>query len=206
MGHDGAGLLEEGEVIEWAGGLHEGGLVCEVADAEAEVVGEGGDDEFEVEWGGVGDGGDGVEGVSFPEGHAAEHGEDDGGVGARGGAVDEGAEGWVGGVVEEVGVVGAVDAGEAAAEDVGVFGFEAVGEPEREVMVEGDAVEFGEVDELVLREGGEEGADGAEDPLVGLAFALMVAGAEAWVADEDLWGGFEGVELVLRAAVDEEDV
>jgi hypothetical protein len=95
--------------------------------------------------------------------------------------VDEGAEGWVGGVVEEVGVVGAVDAREAAAEDVGVFGFEAVGEPEGEVVVEGDAVEFGEVDELVVWEGGEEGADGAEDPLIGLAFALVVAGAEARV-------------------------
>lgn len=206
MCHDGAGLLEEGEVFEGAGGFDEGGLVREVADAEAEVVGEGGDDEFEVEWGGVWDVGDGVEGVSFPEGHAAEHGEDDGGVGARGGAVDEGAEGWVGGVVEEVGVVGAVDAGETAAEDVGVFGFEAVGEPEWEIVVEGDAVEFGEVDELVVWEGGDEGADGAEDPLVGLALALVVAGAEAWVGDEDLWGGFEGVELVLRAAIDEEEV
>ena len=101
--------------------------------------------------------------------------------------MDEGAEGWVGGVVEEVGVVGAVDAGETAAEDVGVFGCEAGFEPEWEIVVEGDAVEFGEVDELVLREGGEEGADGAEDALVGLALALVVAGAEAWVGDEDLW-------------------
>ena len=101
--------------------------------------------------------------------------------------MDEGVEGWVGGVVEEVGVVGAVDAGETAAEDVGVFGFEAVFEPEGEIVVEGDAVEFGEVDELVVGEGGEEGADGAEDPLIGLAFALVVAGAEAWVGDEDLW-------------------
>jgi hypothetical protein len=181
VGHDGACLLEEGEVFEGTGGFDEGGLVWEVADAEAEVVCEGGDDEFEVERGGVGDVGDGVEGVSFPEGHAAEHGEDDGGVGAGGGLVDEGVEGWVGGVVEEVGVVGAVDAREAAAEDVGVFGFEAVGEPEGEVVVEGDAVEFGEVDELVVWEGGEEGADGAEDPLIGLAFALVVAGAEARV-------------------------
>ena len=78
-------------------------------------------------------------------------------------------------------MVGAVDAGEAAAEDVGVFGFETVGEPEREVVVEGDAVEFGEVDELVLGEGSDEGADGLEDPVVGLALALMVAGAEAGV-------------------------
>jgi hypothetical protein len=113
--------------------------------------------------------------------------------------VDEGVEGWVGGVVEEVGVVGAVDAREAAAEDVGVFGFEAVGEPEWEIVVEGDAVEVGEVDELGVGEGGEEGADGAEDPLIGLALALVVVAGFALYARMLLgpWRGIYAVTAML---------
>ena len=106
---------------------------------------------------------------------------------------------------EEMGAVGLVDAAKMKAEDVGGFGVE---EGELALVEIGDerkVIVFGEVNIIevaVLEPSG----GGSKNSCVTLALALMIAGAEAGIIDEDFLCEVERMEIGRGAAVSDEDL
>jgi len=106
---------------------------------------------------------------------------------------------------EEMGAVRLVDASEMEAEDIGVFGVEEGELALVEIGDEGEVIILGEVNiiEVVVFE---PSGGGSKNSCVTLALALMIAGAESGIIDEDFLGEVERMEIGRGAAVSDEDL
>lgn len=179
-------------------------LGVQIDHAITEVVGHGGKPDFQIDRKRFGHSGHGREGLAGPEGTAAEHAENDGGIGADGEGFPERGEAGIGFVVEGVGMAGAVDPLHMVAEDIGT-GFFHAGQPFLpEAGVEREVVVFHEQNVGVVAEAGP-GGDFAPEAGVTLFVALVVAGAEPGIGDMDFVGNGEGFEIGGGAAMGKEE-
>lgn len=184
---------------------NEGILFAEIAEAEAEMMGKGWGENFHIDGVGFGNRSHAGKGFASPERARGDHAEDDGGISAAGDFFPEFEEVGVRRLGEEMGAVGLVDAAKMKAEDVGVFGVEEGELALVEIGDEREVIIFGEVNIIevaVLEPSG----GGSKNTCVTLALALMIAGAESGIIDEDFLCEVERVEIGWGAAVSDKDL
>ena len=184
---------------------NEGILFAEIAEAEAEMMGKGWGENFHIDGVGFGNRSHAGKGFASPERARGDHTEDDVGISAAGDFFPEFEEVGVRRLGEEMGAVGLVDAAKMKAEDVGVFGLEEGELALVEIGDEREVIVFGEVNIIevaVLEPSG----GGSKNSCVTLALALMIAGAESGIIDEDFLGEVERMEIGRGAAVSDEDL
>jgi len=180
-------------------------LPAEIAEAEAEMMGEGWGKNFHVDGVRFGNRSHAGKGFTSPERASGDHAENDSGISAAGDFFPEVEEGGVRSLGEEMGAVRLVDASEMEAEDIGVFGVEEGELALVEIGDEGEVIILGEVNIIevaVLEPSG----GGSKNSCVTLALALMIAGAESGIIDEDFLGEVERMEIGWGAAVSDEDL
>jgi len=184
---------------------NEGILSAEIAEAEAEMMGEGWGKNFHVDGVRFGNRSHAGKGFASPERASGDHAENDSGISAAGDFFPEVEEGGVRSLGEEMGAVRLVDASEMEAEDIGVFGVEEGELALVEIGDEGEVIILGEVN-IIEAAVFEPSGGGSKNSCVTLALALMIAGAESGIIDEDFLGEVERMEIGRGAAVSDEDL
>jgi hypothetical protein len=180
-------------------------LPAEIAESEAEMMGEGWGKNFHVDGVRFGNRSHAGKGFASPERASGDHAENDSGIGAAGDFFPEVEEGGVRSLGEEMGAVCLVDASEMEAEDIGVFGVEEGELALVEIGDEGEVIIFGEVNIIEVAVFDPSGG-GSKNSRVTLALALMIAGAESGIIDEDFLGEVERMEIGWGAAVSDENL